>query len=51
MRSRYVQSTNTETDVLLDENLVEFITESPLYIHQHTKAVLERVGSVSLSSA
>ena len=40
MRSRYVQSTGKTGDVLLDENLVEFMCSSPLYVREHCKHVL-----------
>ena len=42
MRSRYVQSTGKENDVLMDENLLEFIYESPLFLRPHSKTVLKR---------
>lgn len=40
LRSRYVTSTGKEGDVLLDENLVEFMCSSPLYLRDHCKYVL-----------
>ncbi|KAI9143284.1 hypothetical protein BKA69DRAFT_168243 [Paraphysoderma sedebokerense] len=40
MRNRHVQSTGKENEVLLDENLVEFIFKSPLYIREHSKKLL-----------
>ena len=40
MRNRHVQSTGKQDEVLLDENLVEFIYESPLFIREHSKKVL-----------
>lgn len=40
MRNRHVQSTGKQNEVLLDENLVEFIYESPLFIREHSKRLL-----------
>ncbi|KAG4306192.1 hypothetical protein PORY_000180 [Pneumocystis oryctolagi] len=40
MRNRHVQSTGRENEVLLDENLVEFIYDSPLFIREHFKKIL-----------
>ncbi|KAI9091886.1 hypothetical protein DFS34DRAFT_634485 [Phlyctochytrium arcticum] len=40
MRNRHVQSTGRQNEVLLDENLVEFIYESPLFIREHSKKLL-----------
>ncbi|KAI9362452.1 hypothetical protein DFJ73DRAFT_620771 [Zopfochytrium polystomum] len=40
MRNRHVQSTGRQNEVLLDENLVEYIGESLLFIHDHAKRVL-----------
>ncbi|KAI8907211.1 hypothetical protein EDD86DRAFT_192392 [Gorgonomyces haynaldii] len=40
MRNRHVQSTGNDNQVLLDENLVEFIYESPLFIREHSKKIL-----------
>ncbi|KTW31610.1 hypothetical protein T552_00248 [Pneumocystis carinii B80] len=40
MRNRHVQSTGKENEVLLDENLVEFIYDSPLFIREHFKRIL-----------
>ncbi|KAI8996739.1 hypothetical protein BC832DRAFT_297099 [Gaertneriomyces semiglobifer] len=40
MRNRHVQSTGKQNEVLLDENLVEFIYESPLFIREHSKKLL-----------
>lgn len=36
MRSRYVNSTRDD-DVLLDQNLLEYISNSPLYVRTHSK--------------
>jgi len=40
MRNRHVQSTGKENEVLLDENMVEFIYESPLFVREYAKKVL-----------
>ncbi|KAJ3079205.1 1-phosphatidylinositol-3-phosphate 5-kinase, partial [Quaeritorhiza haematococci] len=40
MRNRHVQSTGKQNEVLLDENLVQFIYESPLFIREHSKKLL-----------
>ncbi|KAI9286432.1 hypothetical protein BC943DRAFT_321970 [Umbelopsis sp. AD052] len=40
MRNRHVQSTGKDNEVLLDENLVEFIYQSPLFIRSHAKETL-----------
>lgn len=42
MRSRYATLTGNLTDVLLDQNLLEFICDNPLYIRNHSKSVLDR---------
>ncbi|KAJ3145592.1 1-phosphatidylinositol-3-phosphate 5-kinase, partial [Irineochytrium annulatum] len=39
-RNRHIQSTGRQNEVLLDENLVEFIGESPLFIREHSKILL-----------
>ncbi|KAL9612135.1 MAG: hypothetical protein Q9167_003251 [Letrouitia subvulpina] len=44
MRNRRIQSTGEQNEVLLDENMVEFIYESPLFAREHSKKVLR--GSV-----
>ncbi|RKP02070.1 hypothetical protein CXG81DRAFT_11243 [Caulochytrium protostelioides] len=44
IRNRHVRSTGKENEVLLDENLVELIYESPLFIREHSKKLLR--GSV-----
>ncbi|KAI8808698.1 hypothetical protein BJ742DRAFT_747937 [Cladochytrium replicatum] len=41
MRNRHIQSTGKQNEVLLDENLVEFIYDSPLFIREHAKRVLQ----------
>ncbi|KAI9321425.1 hypothetical protein BX666DRAFT_975714 [Dichotomocladium elegans] len=40
MRNRHVQSTGKQDEVLLDENLVELIYRSPLFIRAHAKEIL-----------
>ncbi|KAK2878190.1 hypothetical protein FQN49_001071 [Arthroderma sp. PD_2] len=40
MRNRKVQSTGERNEVLLDENMVEFIYESPLFTREHSKKLL-----------
>jgi 1-phosphatidylinositol-3-phosphate 5-kinase len=40
MRNRKIQSTGERNEVLLDENMVEFIYESPLFAREHAKKVL-----------
>lgn len=40
MRNRHIQSTGKRSEVLLDENLMEIIRESPLYIREHSKRLL-----------
>ncbi|MCJ1359005.1 MAG: 1-phosphatidylinositol-3-phosphate 5-kinase [Icmadophila ericetorum] len=40
MRNRRIQSTGEQNEVLLDENMVEFIYESPLFAREHSKKVL-----------
>ena len=44
MRNRKIQSTGEQNEVLLDENMVEFIYESPLFAREHSKKLLR--GSV-----
>ena len=41
VRSRYVH-TPAKEDVLMDENLLEMIAESPLFIRPHSKAILSK---------
>ncbi|KAJ3312054.1 1-phosphatidylinositol-3-phosphate 5-kinase [Boothiomyces sp. JEL0838] len=41
VRNRHVQSTGKQNEVLLDKNLLEFIFESPLFIREHSKRVLQ----------
>lgn len=41
MRSRYAHSTGKQNDVLLDENLLEFIHDSPFFIRDYSKHALE----------
>ncbi|KAF4833217.1 1-phosphatidylinositol 3-phosphate 5-kinase FAB1 [Colletotrichum tropicale] len=40
MRNRKIQSTGEQNEVLLDENMVEFIYESPLFAREHSKKLL-----------
>ena len=40
MRNRRIQSTGEQNEVLLDENMVEFIYESPLFAREHAKRLL-----------
>ncbi|KAL8753598.1 MAG: hypothetical protein Q9184_005373, partial [Pyrenodesmia sp. 2 TL-2023] len=40
MRNRRIQSTGEQNEVLLDENMVDFIYESPLFAREHSKKVL-----------
>ncbi|KAL9120538.1 MAG: hypothetical protein Q9187_002904 [Circinaria calcarea] len=40
MRSRRIQSTGEQKEVLLDENVVEFIYKSPLFAREHSKKLL-----------
>jgi 1-phosphatidylinositol-3-phosphate 5-kinase len=41
MRNRKIQPTGQHNEVLLDENMVEFIHESPLFIREHSKKLLQ----------
>ncbi|OWB85352.1 hypothetical protein B5S33_g4017 [[Candida] boidinii] len=40
MRNRHVEQTGKENEVLLDENMVEYIYESPLFVRENAKKVL-----------
>jgi len=40
MRNRYVQETGEKNEVLLDENMVEFIYQNPLFVREHAKKIL-----------
>lgn len=40
MRNRKIQSTGEQDEVLLDENMVEYIYESPLFAREHSKKLL-----------
>ncbi|KAL9110519.1 MAG: hypothetical protein Q9227_004877 [Pyrenula ochraceoflavens] len=44
MRNRKIHSTGATNEVLLDENMVDFIYESPLFAREHSKKLLR--GSV-----
>ena len=46
MRNRKIQSTGEQNEVLLDENMVEYIYESPLFAREHSKKLLR--ASVSI---
>ncbi|KAI9703453.1 MAG: 1-phosphatidylinositol-3-phosphate 5-kinase [Bogoriella megaspora] len=41
MRNRKIESTGEKDEVLLDENLVETIFESPLFVREHSKKLLK----------
>jgi 1-phosphatidylinositol-3-phosphate 5-kinase len=41
MRNRKIHSTGEQNEVLLDENMVEFIYESPLFVREHSKKLLK----------
>ena len=41
MRNRKIESTGEKNEVLLDENMVEFIYESPLFTRDHSKKLLK----------
>ncbi|EGX89349.1 1-phosphatidylinositol-3-phosphate 5-kinase (Fab1) [Cordyceps militaris CM01] len=40
MRNRKIHSTGEQNEVLLDENMVEYIYESPLFAREHSKKLL-----------
>lgn len=40
MRNRHVQQTGKENEVLLDENMIEYIYESPVFVRDHSKKLL-----------
>lgn len=40
MRNRHVTQTGRENEVLLDENMIEYIYESPLFVKEHLKKLL-----------
>lgn len=42
MRNRKVESTGERNEVLLDENMVDFIYESPLFTREHSKKLLSQ---------
>lgn len=42
MRNRKVQSTGERNEVLLDENMVDFIYETPLFSREHSKRLLSQ---------
>jgi 1-phosphatidylinositol-3-phosphate 5-kinase len=41
MRNRKIHSTGEQNEVLLDENMVEFIYQSPLFVREHSKKLLK----------
>ncbi|KAG7665522.1 MDM12 [[Candida] subhashii] len=40
MRNRHVQQTGKENEVLLDENMIEYIYESPVFVKEQSKKLL-----------
>ncbi|KAL6928346.1 hypothetical protein ACO0SA_003084 [Hanseniaspora valbyensis] len=40
MRNRHVEKTGKENEVLLDENMVEYIYESPIFVREYDKKLL-----------
>ena len=40
LRNRYMQSNNKDSEVFLDENLLEYIGETPIFLRPHAKSVL-----------
>ncbi|KAK9455543.1 hypothetical protein V1511DRAFT_521267 [Dipodascopsis uninucleata] len=40
MRNRHVEQTGKANEVLLDENMVEYIFESPLFVREYAKKIL-----------
>jgi 1-phosphatidylinositol-3-phosphate 5-kinase len=40
MRNRHVQQTGKQDEVLLDENMIEYIYESPVFVKEHSKKLL-----------
>lgn len=40
MRNRHVEQTGKENEVLLDENMVEYIYESPIFVKEYDKKLL-----------
>lgn len=40
MRNRHVEQTGKENEVLLDENMVEYIYESPIFVREYDKKLL-----------
>jgi 1-phosphatidylinositol-3-phosphate 5-kinase len=40
MRNRHVEQTGKENEDLLDENMVEYIYESPLFVRQYAEKLL-----------
>ncbi|KAK6349203.1 1-phosphatidylinositol-3-phosphate 5-kinase [Orbilia blumenaviensis] len=40
MRNRYVQETGEQNEVLLDENMVDYVWKNPLFVREHSKKLL-----------
>lgn len=40
MRNRRIESTGVEDEVLLDENLLDYISNSPVYVRNHSDSIL-----------
>ncbi|EPS42164.1 hypothetical protein H072_3809 [Dactylellina haptotyla CBS 200.50] len=40
MRNRYVEETGEQNEVLLDENMVDYIWKNPLFVREHSKKLL-----------
>ncbi|KAJ2903085.1 hypothetical protein MKZ38_010423 [Zalerion maritima] len=40
MRNRKIEATGEQNEVLLDENMVEYIYESPLFAREHSKKII-----------
>ena len=48
MRNRKIEATGEQNEVLLDENMVEYIYESPLFAREHSKKIMRAsVGPIS----
>lgn len=41
MRNRHVEQTGKENEVLLDENMIEYIYESPIHVREYDKKLLK----------
>ena len=42
MRNRKIESTGQQNEVLLDENMIDFISESPLFVREQSKKLLQQ---------